>query len=127
MFNLNIQELIEGKKDYKPFIYNVLNQNKDKEWVKRILDPNVYPKLDNSDNSYSTHIMSWADTGGIPYKQEDQKYMAYPQIIGTKNGLKKLSEQEAKQHAFKNKTGILFNTPEEAELFTTHYKDIWNK
>ena len=48
----------------KKEISKLLEANKHKEFVKRILKPKDYPVLDNKDGSHSTHSMSWGDQDG---------------------------------------------------------------
>lgn len=97
----------------------ILEKNKDKDFVKRILAPDKYPVITNKDGSISTHLMSWG--------QSDNGYFVYPTIINTKEGLKRLSDDEAWNHAISSKEFIRFDSPEEADWFSKNYKSVWRK
>ncbi len=89
-----------------------LNKNKDLNFVKRILEPNKYPQMDNQDGTFSSHLMASATVGG--------KEFVFPTIIQDKDGeLKKLSMDAAIKYALKNKEYIEFRTQEEADTFAS--------
>lgn len=106
-----------AEKDYTEY----LSQNQHLNFVQRVLEPDKYPRIDNPDGSYSTHLMSSAGVAG--------KEIAFPTIIQDKNGkLQKLSMDEAIKHALNNKEYIEFSTQEEADAFASgEYKKAAQK
>jgi hypothetical protein len=101
-------------------ILKVLMANKDKNFVNRILIPELWPFINNPDGSYSTHRMS---TG-----EYDGKNIAYPEIIYEQGrGLIQLSPEEALKHAIKTREFIQFDSPDLADDFSKTYKTIWDK
>jgi len=116
---------MEGPKDpmrinqffLKSFIQGKLDENKDKNFVKRIINKDKYPSVKNKDGSHSTHLMAYAEV--------DDKIIAYPEIIMKKGKLKKLTPEKAIKYALDNNEYISFNSPEEADIFTKNYKQGW--
>lgn len=100
-------------------IYNVLDNNKSKNFVKRILKPKDYPTLDIGNNNYATHKMAWG--------QEDNDYDVYPTVIQDGKKLKQLGNKSAFDYAKKNNEYIKFDTPEKADKFSKNYKKVWGK
>jgi hypothetical protein len=102
-------------------VENILNANKDKNFVKRIIDPTTLEPLDRGNGDFSTHSMA--------YGEEDGKYYVYPTVV-EKDG--KLVDLEAEginpfDYAIKNKEYIEFKTEKEAALFSgdAGYKQHW--
>jgi len=103
-------------------VNEILQKNKDKNFVQRILKPDVNPVLDEyaGPGTHGTHLMSWATVG--------DKHIVYPEIIQTPKGdLKRLGRTEARVYAIKNKEYIEFDTPEEADWFGKNYKRVWGR
>ena len=101
-------------------INKILESNKNKSFVKRILDPNNFPILKNNDGTYSTHSMAWGESDG--------KFYVYPTVLLTGSGeLKRFTPEEAWRHTQKTKNYIVFDNASDADYFSQHYKDIWNK
>ena len=99
-------------------IYKILNDNKDKSFVKRILNRKAYPVLKNPDGSVLTHSMAWGEFDG--------KYYVFPTVLQTKDGsLQCYSNDEAWKHTQATGNFIVFDSPDEAAWFSEHYKDIW--
>ena len=85
---------------------------------KRVLNPSSYPRIYNGDGSVSTHRMAWGEADG--------KFMAYPTIVQQGNELKQLNDQEAFQHAVRNKEFRSFDRAEDAEAYASGgYKKFW--
>jgi len=105
--------------DYKKLL-ELLDKNKDKEFVQRILNPSKYPTLDLGDGTKATHLMAWGE--------QDGKYYAYPTVLMNKKGE---LEQQDPDTAFKNvmQSGdyIEFDDPDEADWFTKNYKMLWGR
>jgi hypothetical protein len=98
-------------------ILAILEKNKNKSFVQRILNPKKYPVKQNKDGSVSTHLMSWTESDG--------KYYVYPTLLMTKDGLKQYDPDEAWKHVKTTGNFIEFDLPQEADFFSKHYKDIW--
>ena len=98
----------------------VLEQNKDKGFVQRILNPSNYPVLDLAPGKTATHMMSWGKV--------DNKYIAFPTILYDENiGLTQYSPNEAFSHVMQTNNYIVFDTAKEAEWFSKNYKQVWKK
>jgi len=104
----------------KRTIQKILEANKEKGFVKRILNPEKYPTLPLGDGRSGTHLMSW---GKI-----DDKYVVFPTILYDEGvGLRRFSPSEALSHVMQTDNFIEFNTPEEADWFSKNYKRVWGK
>ena len=102
-------------------INNILTKNKQLNFVDRIINKDKYPVIENSDNTYSTHKMSYANVDG--------KFIVYPNIIlypETKN-LIELKPKEAINYAIESKEFIPFDKEEDAKWFSENYKKVWEK
>lgn len=95
----------------------ILEQNKDKNFVQRILNPNR-KSINLGKGQYGTHLMSYSKAG--------DQYIAYPSIIEKDGELQELSPDEAYKHAIQTREFISFNNSKEAEIFSKQYKDIWD-
>ena len=100
----------------KDRIIKILAKNQSLPFVQRIINRGIYPVL-HKDDDIMTHLMSWGESDG--------RYFAYPQIVEGVGGLKRLSSDEAFDHAMKTREYIEFKKPEEAEFFTKNYKRFW--
>lgn len=104
-------------------IHSILAQHLDKNFVQRMLNPtSVQPYVFPTDSDYAgkvgTHLMS--------YSTDDGGAVVYPEIVYNKETkrLERLNSDEAYKYAIKTGEHIRFDTPEEAEWFTTRYKTI---
>lgn len=101
-------------------IYRILSENKEKQFVKRILEPKKYPTLKNIDGTVSTHSMAWSEVDG--------KYMVFPTVMEGKGGkLERLEVSKALESVKKSGDYIMFDSPEMADWFSREYKQYWNK
>jgi hypothetical protein len=101
-------------------IQKVLEANKDKDFVKRILDPDNSPSIDLGKGYTGTHLMAadWDD--------ENQRWMVYPTIVRIEGQLEKLEVNEAMHHAKATGEYIDFaDRKEEAISFSKNYKKVW--
>ena len=104
----------------------ILEANKDKNFVKRILDPTSWPDIKQGTaqdrfrklkkGEYASQQMSWdGGPGG--------KSIVYPNIVHTPTGgMQWLKPDEAKKYAIKNKEFISFDKPQDADWFSQRYK-----
>ena len=101
-------------------LMQVLMANKDKPFVRRILDRYAYPVLNNQDGSISTHSMASGEGDG--------RNFAYPTVVSdNQNGLKRLSNAMAFRNAMDTQNAIEFPSAADADWFARNYKNVWNK
>jgi hypothetical protein len=101
----------------------ILSANADKTFVKRILTPEKFPKLDLGRGQYATHKMSWVDTedaNGNPV------YHVFPTVLYDGKQLKDYGDQ-AYDHARETGNYIEFKNPQEADWFSRRYKAVWGE
>jgi hypothetical protein len=105
-------------------ILSVLSSNSDKNFVKRIMKPDDYPKLYDNPGGYlgkaSTHSMAWGE-------DEHGNAYVYPTVIQNSEGeLQRLSDEEAWKHAVITNERISFGKDKEkASRFSKNYKKVW--
>jgi hypothetical protein len=112
-------------KDAKAYADSVMNANKNLNFVKRYLMPDMYPKLQTNkllgaegiiaapSDEYTTHWMS----------HDPESMRVFPQIVMIDGKLQNLGE-DAYDYADKTGEYIQFKTPEEAEWFAANgYKN----
>jgi hypothetical protein len=99
-------------------INEILDKNKDKSFVKRILEPNNYPSVDVGYGKPSTHLMA--------YGEGDGKYFVYPTLLYGEGKLTHLEDEPAYQHARKTGNYIEFDNEEDAAWFSKSYKKVWD-
>jgi hypothetical protein len=99
----------------------VLKDNSHLNFVKRILTPDAYPRMEHGDGTYSTHLMANANV-------EDQE-IVFPTIIHDPktNKLKLLSVDDAISPAIRPNEFISFPTAKEADWFANNYKKVWEQ
>jgi hypothetical protein len=95
-------------------VNQILSDNKNLNFVKRIINPEKYPVIQNNDNTVSTHLMSWGEIDG--------KYYVYPTIIDKGGTLVKLDSESAFKHAIRSKEYIEFDNENDAAWFSENYK-----
>ena len=100
-------------------IQQILDENKDKRFVQRILNPDISPYLYNEDKSTSSHIMGYWST--------DDGFFVAPTVVDDgEGGLKHLSQGEAADYAMQSGELIKFNNEEDAKWFSKNYKKYWD-
>ena len=95
-------------------------QNQDKNFVQRIMQPDLYPVLPDyaGPGTWGTHLLNASDVGG--------QTITYPQIIQGQGGnLQLLDPKAALDYALKNNEYIKMNSPQEANWFGGNYKKLW--
>jgi len=97
----------------------ILDANKGMNFVERVINPNIYPVLNNEDGSVSTHSMASGEGDG--------RYYAYPTVVQEGDRLKRLEDADAWRHASRTGERIEFSTPEEADWFARNYKSVWGR
>jgi len=99
-------------------VFELLQANQHRDFVRRILEPEKSDALVNSDGSYSTHRMATAEADGVHY--------VYPTIIRDEFGtLRQLEGSEAFRTALKLGDAIGFKTAKEADWFERNWKVVW--
>ena len=101
-------------------ITNILLDHASKNFVNRILNRSLFPVLKNPDGSVSTHSMAWGES-------DDGKMFVYPTVIQGKNGLERLSDDDAWNYAHKTGELIEFPSRQKADWFSKKYKLFWDK
>lgn len=100
----------------------VLEQNKDKEFVRRVLDPDNSPKMDLGKGHHGTHLMA------AEIDPETGNWLVFPTIVNINGGLHKLEVNQAYQHAKQTGEYINFGDNKRQALnFSKHYKKTWDK
>lgn len=97
-------------------ILDILNENKDKEFVKRIMNAESYPALPNRDGSESTH--------GMAFSQVDGKFLVYPTVVYDEETMSRLGPDTALGRALRLDDYIEFETLQEAYEFSKEYKKL---
>jgi len=105
--------------DEEAELLKILFDNKDKNFVRRIIEPENYPTLDLGNGSYATHLMSYVtDSDGNAY--------VYPNVIYDKDANKLINlGDKAWDYAKKNGEFIRFNDRKKADWFSKKYKSVW--
>jgi len=103
----------------KARINQILQANKSKSFVDRILNKDRYPTLDLGNGNYATHKMAWAKVG--------EKYYVFPTVLWDGKKLTQYDPKKAYGYVKKSNNFISFDTPEEAADFSKNYKLIWEK
>jgi hypothetical protein len=100
-------------------IKKILNDNKDIQFVDRIINKDNYPVLNQGDGSYATHKMAWS---GV-----DNGFIVYPTIFWDGSRLIEYSPGDAVKHALNTGDYIKFNNAQTADQFSKEYKKVWSK
>lgn len=110
-----------GRKSFRDQdVVKILEANKNKTFVQRILHKDKYPTLPNKDGSISTHSMAWSEVDG--------KYIVYPTVLyGGGDKMRRFEDEEAVPLAMESGNYIEFDSPEQADWFSKEYKSYWNK
>jgi len=95
-------------------ILEILEANKDKEFVQRVFNAADYPSLPNRDGSESTHSMAWGEVDG--------RFFVYPTVILQEDQMMRLGPDTAFGHALRTGEFIEFDNMDEADEFSREYK-----
>ena len=103
----------------------ILAENSDKDFVRRIQEPEKSPSILNKDGSESSHRMAYEV--GEALGEEKGKWYVFPTIQRDKRGnLKDYKDwKRAWGPAKKNNDYIKFDTREDAEWFEKNWKVKW--
>lgn len=103
-------------------VQSVLDANKDKNFVKRILKRGTVPDFDRGGGVSSSHSMM--------YGESDGKFIVFPSVV-EKNGelvdLAAKSDSAAFEDAMKNNNFISFDNEDDAKWFSENYKRVWGE
>lgn len=113
--------MAEGMKN-KEWIKEKLIFNADKNFVQRLFKKDA-PQMNLGNGTVATHQMAWGHTGSP--RDPDTKIIVYPNIIWNKQtkGLEWLSGRNAQDYAKKTGEYIQVDSPEQAEVLSTQYKE----
>ena len=127
-----IRLLVHGKLGDKPvinspnsrrhndiWIRNVLRDNSQKTFVKRILNADRYPVMQLNARDHGTHLMSHTEVDG--------KWIVYPNIVLNQEFFTLELHEGADSVRLALETGnfISFKKEEDAEFFAMNYKRVW--
>jgi len=122
-FQKKTEKIKQSKPPSKPDINRIgkiLGENKEKNFVQRILKPESSPSLDLGNGDSATHLMAYGEANG--------KFFVYPTVIDAGNGeLRQLSDDGAWEHSQKTGEFIEFNREKDAAWFSENYKKWWDK
>jgi hypothetical protein len=103
-------------------IAQILLQNQDKNFVQRMIKPDISPVLMDyaGPGIWGTHLMTGKS-------DEYGNTIIYPQIVQMPgdNNLQLLSPDAAREYALKNNEYMKMNSPQEANWFGQNYKKVW--
>ena len=95
----------------------ILEANKSKSFVQRILDPNKVKPLNLGGGSIATHKMAWTEADG--------KYRVYPTVLWDGKKLFDYGQEGAYDQVLKSGNYIDFDNPQDADWFSKNYKVVW--
>lgn len=98
-------------------LMKLLRKNSDKNFVRRILNPEAFPSLEE-DGTRMSHLME--------YGEADGRYYVYPRIAYERGELKNYGD-EAFDRAMRTGDFMSFDTEDEASWFSRNYKNVWPK
>ena len=101
-------------------IGRTLMRNRRLDFVRRVLDPQKYPRLplpQYGPDVYGTHQMGWTTL-------DDGRHIVYPNIVydNRSKALRLLGGREAVDYALSTGEYIPFEDAEAADYFSKHYK-----
>jgi hypothetical protein len=112
-------------------IGKILDANRGKDFVERIINPWDSPTIPYGDGQRASHQMSWGEGDLNDDRNTDKnspgyKYYVYPNIMRDEGGedLEDYSDN-AWDEAYKRGEYIQFDTAEEANWFSQQYKQVW--
>lgn len=100
-------------------LWQILNANRNKQFVQRILNPQNYPMLNFGGGEYGSHRIS---SGRF-----DNRELLFPLIRYEGNQLNAYEFPEAAHRALQTGEYIPFQAPEEADWFANSYKKAWGE
>jgi len=100
---------------------NIIDANRGKNFVNRIVYPDRVAPLDRGNGITSTHSMGWGEVDG--------KYYVYPTVVEQDGKLVDISDQDPLGYALETGETIEFDDAEDAAWFSSDegYKQYWNK
>jgi hypothetical protein len=99
----------------REYVASILDKNRDKDFVQRILHPQLYPQLPLGDGWMGTHMMAHGDN------------LAFPTIFHQMGLLSQEKDfDKARDRAMRRREYIQFPNTEAADWFARNYKAYWN-
>ena len=93
----------------------IFADNADKTFVQRVLRPEKFPTLPH-EGGIATHRMAWSQLGN--------QYLAYPTVLYDGEKLVDYGNK-ALDKVLASGNYIKFDSPQEAQWFSTRYKEAW--
>jgi len=106
-------------------ILDIINKNKEKEFVYRLLNAKDLPSLPNRDGSTSTHGLTWKPRiKTLRYAKGKKKkvYIVYPTVVLAEGEMMRLGPKTAYNRAVEFGDYIEFNNWQDADEFSKEYK-----
>jgi len=97
------------------WLNQIITENTDKGFVKRMLATNPMT-LPQDDGSHATHKMAWTTVDG--------QHIAYPTVLYDGSKLVDYGPHGALDQVLKTGNYIPFDTPDEADYFSSNYKNV---
>ena len=98
----------------------ILANNQDKNFIKRILNKEDYPELEGEEEGVvHTHLMADAEVDG--------RFIVYPEVVQIDGTLVKKNRKEALDYAIDTGEYVELPTQSSASWFAKNYKKYWDK
>ena len=98
-------------------ILDIINKNKDKNLIYRLLNAKDLPSLPNRDGSVSTHGMRWRAKDSF-----NDAFIVYPTVVLSEGEMMRLGPKTAFNRALELEDYIEFRNAKDAEEFSKEYK-----
>jgi hypothetical protein len=102
-------------------VRSVLENNRDKNFVQRILEPERFPVMNLPDGRIATHMMAYSETHDENGKK---RYRVYPTILFEDGQLTDYGD-DAFERATDSGEYIDFDEAKDADWFSKNYKKVW--
>ncbi len=109
---------MDWDEEYK-WVNQILEANKTKGFVDRILNSDKYPTMKMANGQHATHKMAWMTEG--------KKHRVFPTVLYDGKELKEYPPRDAYEQARQTGNYIEFDNPEDADRFSKRYKIVWGE
>jgi len=109
----------DSKAARRKFVNSVIEKNRGKSFIERIVNPTSYDPVKNEDGSVSTHGMAVGENNG--------KFLVYPTVQRYGAGLRRFDGDAAWKLAIELGKTVEFDNSEDANRFARDYKSGWEE
>ncbi len=95
-------------------VLEIIEKNKDKDFINRLINAKDFPVLLNRDETTSTHSMAWGEADG--------RFFVYPTVVLEEGEMMRLGPDTAWGRAMRTGDYIEFDKMEDADEFSREYK-----